>query len=189
MCVSCSHYKLMGNTSGLLQTYGWYNKMIKTVLLWSLECVSSLNLFAEWPVGTSSSRLAFIIQDVVCSFFLFCSMNHCLCPFLIISVFASISQTSFILLYSTDPPMTKYGTILVTLRLRNTLSVTDLKCCWPVMQGVYKSIYYKPKEEKMAMRVTPAGSYLGNITQVGQMKGKSFKGIAYQCKYANLLPS
>lgn len=31
--------------------------------------------------------------------------------------------------------------------------------------------------------------YLGNITQVGQMKGKRFKGIAYQCKYANPHPS
>lgn len=38
------------------------------------------------------------------------------------------------------------------------------------------------------MRAIPAEDHTLEITQVGQMKGKSFKGIAYQCKYANHIP-
>lgn len=67
VCVSCSRHPLRAKASGLSRTYGGCKKMIKAVLLWSPECVCSLSLFTELPVGASSSSPAFIIIHVVCS--------------------------------------------------------------------------------------------------------------------------
>jgi len=78
---------------------------------------------------------------------------------------------------------------LKTLTFENHLLSDSLKVPLTSLGHTNQFSISRYQKEQTHWCYTSRGSYLGNRTKVRQMKGKGCKGIAYQCKYANLYPS
>lgn len=110
----------MGSTSVLTQTYGWYKKMIKTVLLWSLECVSSLTCLqsSQWVLHLLDWLLSSKIPFAPCPFLLCESPSFCFLTKLSLFLHPSLRAASYFW-----PAMTKYCAAVVTRLKRKRLKL------------------------------------------------------------------